>query len=103
MRPATIGDLVEVFGNVVKIALTGAGIASLVMLVVGGFKYLSAGGDKEATQKASRTITYAIGGLIVVLSSWIILSLLGGFLGLNFQDFSVCLPGFTDSNCHRII
>lgn len=93
MNPASIGDLETVFGNVVSVALGAAGIAALVMLIVGGFKFLSAGGDKEATQKAGQTITYTIGGLVLVLSAWIILNFLGNFLGINFSVFNICLPG----------
>lgn len=95
MDPARISDLEGVFGNVVSVALSAAGIAALVMLIVGGFKFLSAGGDKEATQKAGQTITYAIGGLVLVLSAWIILNFLGNFLGIDFSVFNICLPGNT--------
>jgi len=95
MNPATIGDLTGVIENVVRSAIYLAGVAVIVMLVVGGFQFLTAGGDKEATQKASKTITYAIAGLILILSSWLIIRLLGGFLGLDLSafKFSVCLPG----------
>lgn len=90
---ASIYDLETVFSGVISVVLTLVGIATLVMLVVGGFKFLSAGGDKEATQKASQTITYAIGGLVLTLSAWIILNFLGNFLGINFSVFNICLPG----------
>mgnify|MGYP001573739194 FL=1 len=86
---AKISDLEQVFGSVVSVALSAAGIAALVMLIVGGFKFLSAGGDKEATQKAGQTITYAIGGLVLVLSAWIILNFLGNFLGVDFSVFKI--------------
>lgn len=89
---ASIYDLETVFSSVVSVALTLVGIATLVMLVVGGFKFLTAGGDKEATQKAGQTLTYAIGGLVLTLSAWIILNFLGNFLGINFSVFNICLP-----------
>lgn len=92
---ATIGQLETVFSSVVSVVLTLTGIATLVMLVVGGFKFLSASGDKEATQKAAKTLTYAIGGLVLTLSAWIILNFLGNFLGIDFSVFSICLPGQT--------
>lgn len=95
MPPATIGDLDNLFRNVISVAITLAGLAVVVMLVVGGFQYLSAGSDKDGAQKASRTLTYAIGGLVLVLSSWLILSLLTNFLGIQIPDFTICLPGQT--------
>jgi len=68
-----------------------AGIAVLVMLVWGGYQFLMAGGDKEGAAKAQKTLTYAIGGLILVLSAWIILNLLGNFLGVDFSVFKITL------------
>lgn len=90
--PATLYQLTQVFTNIVSIALTGAGIASLVMLVWGGIQFLSAGSDKEGAAKAQKTLTYAIGGLILTLSAWVILNLLGNFLGVDFSKFELCLP-----------
>ena len=97
--PAKISNLEQVFEKVVSGALSLAGIAVLVMLIWGGYQVLMAGGDKEGAVKAQKTLTYAIGGLILVLSAWIILNLLGKFLGVNFSVFSICLPGFTGPNC----
>lgn len=93
--PATIQDLEVVFSTFISGALTLAGIAVLVMLIVGGFGFLTAGGDKEGAAKAQKTITYAIGGLVLVLSAWIILNLLSKFLGVDFSTFKICL----DATC----
>lgn len=92
--PPTISDLETVFSSVVSLALTAAGLTAFVMLIVGGFQFLTAGGDKEATQKAQKTLTFAIAGLVVSLSAWIILNFLGNFLGIDFSIFNICLPGF---------
>ncbi len=88
---ASILDLENVFASVVVIALSAAGMAAVVMLIIGGYKFIAAGGDKDATQKAGQTITYAIGGLIFVLASWIILNLVGNFLGVNFSVFKITI------------
>jgi hypothetical protein len=103
MNPATIGDLADIIQRNVEAAIVLASSGAVVMLVVGGFQYLLAGGDKEATQKAGKTITFAIAGILVVICSWMIIKLLGSFLGLDLSSFvfKVCLPGFTGSDCHR--
>jgi hypothetical protein len=93
--PAKISDLNNVFSQVLQGVITLAGIAVLVMLIVGGFQYLSAGGDKEGAQRASRTLTFAIGGLVLLLSSWLIIKLLADFLGIDVPSFTICLPGQT--------
>lgn len=87
--PATFRDLEGVFGQVLSIALSLVGLGAIIMLVVGGFKYLSAGGDKEAAAKAKHTLTYAVIGTVLAVSSFMILRLLGIFLGTDFNNFSL--------------
>ena len=53
MLPPTISDLETVFSSVISLALTAAGLAAFVMLIVGGFQFLTAGGDKETTHHRS--------------------------------------------------
>lgn len=90
--PAQLMDLEIVFGHVVSIALTLVGIAVVVMFVSGGVGFLMAGGDKEGAAKAQKTLTFAIAGLVLTLSAWIILSLVGKFLGVDFTSFTLKLP-----------
>lgn len=92
MQPAQISDLEGVFTKVVSGALALVGIAVLVMFVSGGIGFLMAGSDKEAAQKAQKTLTFAIAGLILTLSAWTILGLLGKFLGIDFANFTLQFP-----------
>lgn len=93
--PASLDQLEIVYQSVISVVLAGAGLASMVMILVGGFQFLSAGSDKEATQKAAKTLTFAIIGLVVTLAAWVIINFLGNFLGINFTVFNICLPGFS--------
>lgn len=58
-------------------------ILALVFLVIGGITWITSGGDKEALAKAKSTVTYAIIGLVLGLSSFLILSLLESFFQLG--------------------
>ena len=87
--PAMLSDLTTVFSSIVGLALAGVGIAVLVMFIIGGYQYLMAGSDKDAATKARNTLTYAVIGFILAVSAWIILSLLGTFLGVNFSTFNI--------------
>jgi len=89
MQPASISDLETVFGNVVKFALGAAGIVLFVLLVIGGLKYILSGGDAKAAEGAQKTITYAIGGLIVILLSYLILVLISKITGVTVTSFTV--------------
>ena len=90
--PARIDQLEAVFISLLTVSLAGVALTCMIMLLVGGFGFLTAGGDKEATAKAQRTLTYGLIGLLVALSAWIIINFLGNFLGLNFTVFTICLP-----------
>lgn len=52
--PAQISDLQDIFKNVVSAALAFAGIALFVMLTVGGFQYLTSGGDPKQAEGAQK-------------------------------------------------
>lgn len=86
---ATIGSLGSLFTNVLGIALRLVGIGMFVMIVVGGFKYLTAGGDAKATEAAQGTITNAIIGLVLAIMAWFILLAIKGFTGVDVTTFNL--------------
>ena len=86
---ADLEILVEkVLGGVFSLGL----IAVFVMLLYGGFKYLTAGGNAEANQKAGAVITYAVLGLVLMIGAWFILRLIENFTGISVTDFSIIFP-----------
>lgn len=42
------------------------GVAAVIMIMIGGFKYVTSNGDSNSVNSAKNTILYAIVGLIVV-------------------------------------
>lgn len=90
--PAPISALADVFGNLVSAILGFAGITLFILLTVGGFKYITSGGDPKAVEGAKKTLTYAIGGLIALLLSYLILVLIREITGANITEFNVVLP-----------
>lgn len=49
-----------------------AGPLAVLMLVIGGFRYVISHGDQTQMEAAKKNITWAIVGLLVILVSWII-------------------------------
>lgn len=43
------------------------GAISVIMIIIGGFRYIVSGGDSNATKGAKDTILYAVIGLIIAL------------------------------------
>ncbi len=87
---ATIQGLQCLIGNVLQVAVTVVGLAGFVMLIFGAFKYQLSGGDSKATQEARSTLTFAIVGIAVVLSAYIILNLISAFTGVEvIKEFRI--------------
>lgn len=64
------GNQIEkVIALVIRILSIIAGIAAVIMIIVGGLKYITSGGDSSKVASAKSAIIYAIVGLIVVAVS----------------------------------
>jgi hypothetical protein len=57
------------------------GVAAVLAIIYGGFKYITSGGDQNSISAAKTTILYAIVGLIVVVFAQIIVR----FIVTQFQ------------------
>lgn len=86
---ATIKGFECIFANILNVVVRFAGIALLVMLLMGGFKYMTAGGDPKKTQAAQQTLTYAIIGLIAIIGAWFIFLLIKQFTGVDVLKFRI--------------
>jgi hypothetical protein len=87
--PLQLRDLEVVFARLVSVLLTLAGLIAFIMLIVGGFKFITSGGDPKGVEAAKNTLTYAIGGIVVVAASFLILVFIENFTGATVLDFSV--------------
>jgi hypothetical protein len=52
--------------NVVNVFSIIVGIIAVIMIIIGGFKYITSGGDSGNVTGAKNTILYAIVGLVIV-------------------------------------
>jgi len=80
-----------VLERVVSYALGFAGIVLFILLIVGGFKYITSGGDPKAVEGAKKTLTSAIIGLVLILVSYLVLILISNITGVDVTDFNIIL------------
>ena len=88
-EPAKLSDIVKILENIIKLLAPAAGIAFLIMLLVGGFQFVTSGGDPKAAGQARTTLTYAIIGIILVVASWLILQLIASLTGANVTEVKI--------------
>lgn len=63
-------DLQSVITSVVNTMLFVIGIISVIMLIVGGIRYVVSGGNQSQVEGARNTILYAIVGLVIAFVAW---------------------------------
>lgn len=59
-----IQNLIAIALNILSILV---GVAAVIMIMVGGFKYVTSGGDSSKTSSAKNTILYAVIGIVIVV------------------------------------
>ena len=91
VKIATLQGFECIFANILGIIVPIAGLASFIILIIGGFQYLTSAGDPKQTQKASSIITGAIIGLAATMGVWFIFRLIQYITGINLFWFKV--PG----------
>ncbi len=67
-------DLRESIIDIVNVALGFLGILAVVVILVGGFKWMTAGGNEENVAEAKKLIGAGIVGIVIVLSAFSIAS-----------------------------
>jgi hypothetical protein len=87
--PATLRDFEVVFSRIVEIVLGLAGVVLFLMLIMGGFRFITAGGDPKAIEGAKKTLTYAIGGIVLIALSFLILRFISTFTGVDVTQFKI--------------
>lgn len=89
----TLRGLEGIFENLISVVLGLGGIALFIMLIIGGFKYITSGGDPKSAETAKKTLTYAIGGMLLLASAFLILQLIKEVTGVNVTEFKIFIPG----------
>ena len=86
---ATINGFECLYKNILQVIINIAGLVFFAMLIVGGFKFLTSGGDPKKAAAASSTLTVAVIGIIGVIVSWLILLFIKNFTGIDVTQFSI--------------
>ena len=86
MEPAKLSDIVKILDNAISLLAPAAAIAFFIMFLIGGFQFLTSGGDAKAAGHARSVLTYALIGVVLVVLSWVILVAIQEFTGVNVTE-----------------
>jgi amino acid transporter len=82
--------LEDIFRDSLSLAIPLAGIILFMVLLFGGFRYITSGSDPGKVESARKTITYAIFGIILFALSYLIIAFITAFTGsTDLQNFRI--------------
>ena len=65
-------DLTSTIASLIRVGLGFLGVIAVVIILVGGFKWVTASGEEEKVKKAKKYIYQGLAGLVIVLAAYAI-------------------------------
>lgn len=90
---ATLSCLPAIFQNVLTFIFLLSGLVAVFMIILGGIKFLTSGGDPKQVEGARNTLTWAIVGLVLILLSFTILNFIANITNvpcIKMFGFGAC-------------
>lgn len=81
--PAKISSIATLMKLILPFLMAGAGLFFLIILLKSAFRLLTAGDNKEVVTKTKRTIVFAVLGLILIISSFLLVRIIGMILKIQ--------------------
>jgi hypothetical protein len=81
--------IASIVSALVILTLIIAALVFFFMLVIGGIRYITSGGDKAQTEAARGQITAALIGLVIVFAAWAIINLINIFFDINILSLNI--------------
>lgn len=60
----------EIAASVINVIMGFLGIIAVIIILVGGFQWMTAGGDESKIESAKKLMTAGVIGLVIVLAAW---------------------------------
>ena len=87
-----IDNVVSVIRAIIQFILVVAFVLAFIMLLIGGIRWITAGGDEKAVGSARNMITAALIGLVIVLVAYALIRLVETFFGVSIISNGVTIP-----------
>lgn len=93
-----INDIVKVIRGAIQFILVVAFVLAFIFLIIGGIRWIVAGGDEKAVAGARGMITAALIGLVIVLVAFAIIRLVEVFFEVNIISEGITIPTINTVN-----
>lgn len=65
----SLGGITQFINKLITLGLDLVGIVCIIFIIISGITFITSGGNKEQSEKGKKGLTWAIVGLILVLSA----------------------------------
>jgi hypothetical protein len=79
----SIGDLV---GSIVEILSWVVGVISIIMLIIGGLKFITSNGNAQSITSARSTVIYALVGVAVAVAAQVLVNFVVDRVGVSTAE-----------------
>jgi hypothetical protein len=78
----TFNGFIQLGQNAITILMGIVGAMAVIFLLYGAFQYVTSTGDPNRAANARKTIMYAVGGLVLALSTYAIVNYISSSFGI---------------------
>ncbi len=82
----------RLIGNLIGALFIAGFLLAFMQIIISAVQWITAGGDKQALEKARSGITNAIMGLVIVAAVYALMTLVGQFFGMDITALKI--PSF---------
>jgi len=61
---------IEMTTNIINLVLGLLGLIAVIIILIGGFKWMTAGGNEDKVGESKKMITQGLIGLVIILAAW---------------------------------
>jgi len=85
-------NLSSVISSLIAVMLIVSALATFLYLLMGGFMWITSGGDAKKTEAAGKQITNALIGLGIVAAAWALMLVIQVFFKINILGGAINIP-----------
>ncbi len=71
-------DVPELIEGIIKLMLFIGGAVAVLFVIIGGYQYMTSGGNSEQAEKGKTTVVNAIIGIVLIVLAWVIINVVVG-------------------------
>ena len=90
-------DIIQIVRAIIRFILLIAFVLAFIFLLIGGLRWITAGGDEKSVASARGMITAALIGLVIVLLAFAIIKLVETFFGVTIVSGNLSIPTVSGS------